>query len=84
LKALGDIIIGSGTVIEDNLVSGGNVIVGADSVIHGSIKAAGRIEFKKTAIGGEVATVNSVAAKEPVDLELIANTERAQSVVREE
>jgi hypothetical protein len=84
LKALGDIIIGSGTVIEDNLVSGGNVIVGEDSVIHGSIKAAGRIEFKKNAIGGEVATVNSVAAKEPVDLELIANTERAQSVVREE
>ena len=81
LKALGDIIIGSETLIEDNLVSGGNVVIGAGSVVHGSIKAAGKIEFKEKGTNEQGSNDNKVNSEETVALEFVAETEKDQSVV---
>jgi tetrahydrodipicolinate N-succinyltransferase len=49
-KALKDITVGSDTIIDGDLISGGNVFVGARSLIAGSVEASGVFEIEETAI----------------------------------
>jgi len=57
-------------VIEGNLVSGGNVVIGANSVVHGSIKAAGKIEFKTSTADEKTLNLEPAAAQNMTILNL--------------
>jgi hypothetical protein len=49
-KALKDIVIGADTIVDGDIISGGNVFVGARSLIAGSVKATGIFEIEENAI----------------------------------
>jgi predicted acyltransferase (DUF342 family) len=50
LKALKDITIGADTIIDGDLISGGNIFLGPRSLIKGSVEASGLFEIEKDAV----------------------------------
>lgn len=50
LKGLVDIVIGSNTKINGNVISGGPIVIGSNSWIHGSLESDGPIELKKNVV----------------------------------
>src|SRR4030067_1747079 len=50
LKALKDITIGADTIIDGDLISGGNIFVGPRSLIKGSVEASGLFEIEEDAV----------------------------------
>ncbi len=50
LKVLKDVIVGADTIIDGDIVSGGNIYVGPRSLIAGAVKAAGLFEIEENAV----------------------------------
>jgi hypothetical protein len=50
LKAFKDITIGADTIIDGDLISGGNIFVGPRSLINGVVEASGVFEIEKDAV----------------------------------
>ncbi len=57
-KALKDITVGSDTIIDGDLISGGNIFVGARSLIAGLVQANGIVEIEESVVveGGYLQT----------------------------
>jgi len=50
LKAFKDITIGADTIIDGDLISGGNIFVGPRSLVNGVVEASGVFEIEKDAV----------------------------------
>ena len=80
-KVLGDISVGIKTVVEGDIVSGGNVVLGSNSVIGGSVRASGRIDIHNNVVIGKRLKDNLKIPLDSFDLQAIVDFEKEETLV---
>lgn len=79
-KVLGDISVGIGTIIEEDLVSGSNIVLGSNSVVGGSVRASGRIDIHNNVVIGKKLKENLKIPRDSFDLQTIVALGKEETV----
>ena len=73
--------VGINTVVDGDIVSGGNVVIGSSSVVGGSVKAAGRVAISTNVVVGKKLKENLDLPKDSFDLQTIVNLGKEEVLV---